>query len=1557
MNMGNQENSIYIIDKNHRVLYFNERIKTLFPELQCGDLCYEAMCRRQVPCASCPLAKREGNSSMFYNTLLGTWTEVSAAAMDWPGAGACSAMFIREIHTQNMNLFYGLTSSRAYDELFELNLTKDEYKILFHVENKYLIPAEQGRLHSMARDVADYMIHPDDRGAFLKFWDLESLVQRLTAQASDNVLRAQFRKRMVDGGYCWVSQIAVLVSNSEHDGQIVMCFIQDINEQKLREQELQNQGSRDVDSLTGLYRRHSFFSNAEAFLENADPGKYCLVAIDIEHFKLFNEWYGQKAGDCFLIRVGDCLKQVQAEYGGVAGYMGSDDFGIVLPNDRAVLDRLQNQIVEYAKEHGKDAGFMPAFGIYPIDNPRIPASGMYDRAVIALGMIKGNYAVRSSWYDSEMKQKMEENHKLLSDVQRALTNHEFTFYAQPKCNMATGKIIGLESLVRWNHPEKGIVPPGSFIPLLEENGFISNLDLYIWEEVCRSVRGWMDRGYRAVPISVNVSRVDIYTLDVVKTFKDLTDKYSLPPALIEAEITESAYAEDYTRITAVAEGLRNAGFTVLMDDFGSGFSSLNMLKDVKVDVLKIDMKFLEMDEQSSNKGMNILETVINMARLMGLRVIAEGVETREQADFLLDMGCNYAQGYYFYRPMPIQVFEPLLSNEDNIDFRGIQAKQVGRLHVKELLGEDAISQTLLNNILGAVAFYDVCGDRVELVRVNEQYYRVTRTNPVDLEERRRRIMEDIYQEDREQVMNIFRQAGRDLQNGAQGDFRRVLGDGSSRWIHIRAFFLREQDGHSLYYGSISDVTEQKRREQQLESSQKALSAVMHISDNDESFMKLGEQNRRAATAIFNQMTPGGMIGAYCESGFPLYFANQEMVRLLGYGTFDEFAEAIHWKVSNTVHPDDRDKAAKDVGVEYYPGMEYTTTYRMPKKDGTWFWTLNKGRVIEAEDGRLAIVGACTDISETMETQRQLAQSNAILRHQNQELNFVNNDAPGGYYRCRVEDGFEFLYISNRFQEIVGYTKDEIRELYDSCFLNMIHPDDQYKLKEGAALRRRVLNLQYRLASKNGWIWVINQSSFMRYEKAEIIQGVVLDVTSMKEKEHQLLMAGKKLESILRLADINCWDWDMERRTLTLYNVTGSGELAEVYAAMQNNEHIISNFPEGCKLLTYIREDYRELFSDYMERIRTGESHKCSSCEIPLTGGDGREIWVRTAGETIYGADKTPVKAVGYYIDITSQKQEQLQRRVDLKTLELLRSQSEFDLRINLTEDIIVSEQSRDGWMDGPGCRGSIYSAAVEGLNQSRVQPEFRRVFREFSDRRRLLDLFRQGIYTDSLDYQRQCGDQTRWTRMVVYLNQEEERQEVFSYMFVMDIDQQKRQEQELARQAETDPLTGLYNRKAAEQKIREYLAGEEPAALIMFDLDNFKAANDVFGHTYGDQMIVENAKKLKSYFREEDIVCRLGGDEFLVLCKNIPEEAVRRKLEQVVWQATEAHKRSGRLIRFSISAGFAMAPEQGTAFEDLYQKADVALFSAKMSGKGTFEKYDPSMKAVRFELAEQEDEK
>ena len=263
-------------------------------------------------------------------------------------------------------------------------------------------------------------------------------------------------------------------------------------------------------------------------------------------------------------------------------------------------------------------------------------------------------------YSPSMREKLKQRQQLLIEIERALQNKEFCFYLQPKCNSMTHAIVGMEALVRWNHPTRGIVSPGEFVPLMEETGLITRLDLYLWEEVCQMLHGWKARNENMVPISVNVSISDIAALDVAQVLWELVQKYQLEPKLLLVEITESMLAQNLKMVENTIAALHRKGFAVLMDDFGSGYSSLNMLRNTSVDAIKLDMQFIVRDSESS-KGRQIVESVIEMARRLNLPIIAEGVETQEQVFMLQSMDCLYTQGYYFYKPMAVKQAEELLA--------------------------------------------------------------------------------------------------------------------------------------------------------------------------------------------------------------------------------------------------------------------------------------------------------------------------------------------------------------------------------------------------------------------------------------------------------------------------------------------------------------------------------------------------------------------------------------------------------------------------------------------------------------------------------------------------------------------------------------------------------------------------------------------------------------------------------------------------------------------------------------------------------------------------------
>lgn len=414
------------------------------------------------------------------------------------------------------------------------------------------------------------------------------------------------------------------------------------------------------DELTGIYNKQAFYAKTkEMLLDNPDKN-FDLLRINIERFKVLNDLFGESTGDKLLRYIGKFLKEINLPLC-VSGRLYADNFVVCYEAGKGDSRRMINTLRMVADSFAINNRTILSFGLYRIDDKTLPVSVMCDRANMALWKAKGNFKNPYCEYDEKMRQQVLKEQKIINAMEMAIQNKEFTLYLQPKYNIEKGTIIGAEALVRWISQENGFISPGDFIPVFENNGFVYEVDKFIWEESCRYLRKWLDEGREVHPISVNVSRIDLYDPKLVKHLVDLREKYQLPSQYLELEITESAYTEDPEQIITITRQLREAGFVILMDDFGTGYSSLNMLKDIQIDVLKLDMGFLKSSDYSA-KGGNILTAILKMAESLKMQTIAEGVETKEQVEFLKSIGCKYVQGFYYSKPLPVGEFEKLISD-------------------------------------------------------------------------------------------------------------------------------------------------------------------------------------------------------------------------------------------------------------------------------------------------------------------------------------------------------------------------------------------------------------------------------------------------------------------------------------------------------------------------------------------------------------------------------------------------------------------------------------------------------------------------------------------------------------------------------------------------------------------------------------------------------------------------------------------------------------------------------------------------------------------------------
>ncbi len=425
------------------------------------------------------------------------------------------------------------------------------------------------------------------------------------------------------------------------------------------------------DELSGLATTRKFISDAEKILATAKPSQYSIVSMDINSYRYITEAFGQKKGHQIIAKLGQHFKTVAPE-GTLICRNYNDNFSILL--QASFLPVIEDIVVNITTVPDEIKAMLPdhfklefSVGVFEIKNTLESIEVMMDKADSARKAGKTSFNPKRIFlFSSEMENSSAREKDIIFDMERALSENEFLVYYQPKFQFNTGKIIGAEALVRWNHKKRGILTPSYFIPLFEKNGFIEKIDLLVFENVCQFLDKWnkaqADKNEKqSLTISCNLSRVQLYNPNVAKIYKEIAAKYEIAPSKIEIELTESLMMDNKERLLKAMNDIKNAGFSISVDDFGSGFSSLGLLKDIPANVLKLDKEFLN-TQKDTQKEHIIINSVINMAKELEMTTVAEGVEDKEQSDLLRKMGCDIVQGFFYAKPMPQDDFKELLNN-------------------------------------------------------------------------------------------------------------------------------------------------------------------------------------------------------------------------------------------------------------------------------------------------------------------------------------------------------------------------------------------------------------------------------------------------------------------------------------------------------------------------------------------------------------------------------------------------------------------------------------------------------------------------------------------------------------------------------------------------------------------------------------------------------------------------------------------------------------------------------------------------------------------------------
>ncbi|MCQ4846993.1 EAL domain-containing protein [Gordonibacter pamelaeae] len=676
---------------------------------------------------------------------------------------------------------------------------------------------------------------------------------------------------------------------------------------------------------------------------------YLLVYGDIDRFKVYNDLFGAPAGDRLLADIGAMIRDLMPA-GAAAARLRADHFVCCCSRSSFDPDRMLAALDAWFASYREDFTFFVRLGIFPIDDPSLDVNLMCDRALLALRSAKSGYVgSKYVFYDEKLRSSVLKEQELAGEMIAALEGGQFVPYFQPQYRYATGRMIGAEVLARWNHPAKGLLGPTEFIPVFERNGLIATFDYYMWEQACRCLRMWIDgRGVEGAPrLSVNLSRADIYRSDLCTYLKGLVERYDVPAELLHLEITESAYMEAPEQLIGAVTKLHAAGFVVEMDDFGSGYSSLNTLKDVPVDVLKLDMGFL--GASASSRGGLILASVVRMARWLDLPLIAEGVETKQQAAYLASVGCDYMQGYLFSKPVDRETFEKLLEGTavEDLAHPFAESLQDG---AAEFWDVDSQLSLIFNSYAGPAAIAEYDGETCELIRVNGEFARL-----LDLDDEaasaelvRKNFLGVLQEEDRAALEEALRAAS---EGDAACDLRYRSAAGKGRWLRLHLRPLSRADSVISLYVLAEETTEEQVLRDRLAAPRDSIPGGLQ---------RLRRQNE-ARQQLYDAI-PCGIVRYTVGDGQHIVSINKKGCELLGYRDREEFIASSGDNALMPIHEDDVPRHRAGIERLRNGSKPLDFAYRYYRSDGTVGWLEGTSAYELGPEGEPMIQSAFLDVS-------------------------------------------------------------------------------------------------------------------------------------------------------------------------------------------------------------------------------------------------------------------------------------------------------------------------------------------------------------------------------------------------------------------------------------------------------------------------------------------------------------------------------------------------------------------------------------------------------------------
>lgn len=1271
------------------------------------------------------------------------------------------------------------------------------------------------------------------------------------------------------------------------------------------------------DILTNVYNKEYFLSEVEYILQENPDKKYDLICFDIDRFKLINDLYGTAGGDRLLQYIAKVYSDICMQYHWIIGRLHNDVFVILMERGSMSYEELTTAVSRQLESVSVNVKIVLSFGIYPITDCHLSASVMCDRALMTSKSIKGNYETTYKIYQDVLRQNIMDEQTIINEMENALVNHEFVPYYQPKYNIETGSIIGFEALVRWIHPQKGIIPPNQFIPLFESNGFISQVDFCIWEQVCQDLRRLLDKGYYVMPISVNVSRIELY-LNIKEKLLYLLDKYNVPIELLRLEITETAYTNNPEQLIEVVDKLRKQGFSILMDDFGSGYSSLNMLKEVPVDVLKIDLNFLQ-DLQTSGKSEKILESVLIMSRKLSLSVIAEGVETKEQIDFLRSIGCLRAQGYYYSRPVTRQMMFEIYEDQSI-------AKGDTKDEIERLINIDDV----LNNIhkvddiewyRSAILRLDAQIFEFDFITGSMRYYD-SRLSPqtgelskIEVPNYLQRIQDGyhIHPDDVEKVMYIL-SGHSDTKESIRA--KPYFSDESYQWYSVITHTIYNDYNQSIIaVGVMRNISEYKLNEV-------SLFALSHMDTHDkpqisinEVWQHIGQEmffDRIYSTIRYEQPTHLYMHYQHdYQLETPTYhpLTTQQQQQLMS--CYQQNGGIIILQ-KDEIEQNQECSALK----EYFLNGSYTIVCLPILRQGEYVGETvlvchEKRNLTESERNVLIEIGKY--INSYMDSyffSIQLQEKNALY-------NAVVENMYSSILMLEVTPDMQTLIYANKaFYQLYGY--DDDLHIPDLDVMELLVAEDRQKVIDAlldSIHTKEIRTCLYRGTHRDGHILSLEMRTKHLEQSLEgkhVVLVIIDDRSAQIHHQQETRLSEMKYKLAFEQTHRRLWDYNIKTKQLyrskAVQEDTGTPELIE-------------NVPEYFVENNYIHPDYHQGYLDFYRKISQGED-----CDYLFKAlhKDGVYKWMHITYHVLFDEYGQPDHAIGFGEDVNEVYANKIRIQQE-QYYEAIMYGSRLYYDINLSENSIVYNDHRNLLED---VNEFTYTHFLEYITEKVVSPNDHQKFLHEFSRKQLMHLFKEGKTLLSREYELGT-EEKRWYEIDINLYTPIDSTDICAFITTRDIDERKRYELSLEFNVKHDDLTGVYTRNAI-QKYVESIIKQKPIAVMMIDVNEFKLINDTFGHTYGDDTLRNIADVLLQVVNNRGVVGRMGGDEFIVVIDDFKDRQeiinMAKRINDSIHLTYVVNQEKHTL---SCSIGIACSDDINNSFKRLYRQADENLYNMK----------------------------